>query len=135
MPPLQAYASALVFSPAHSLVRGLSKQVEPTWIRTKPRMERNLVHVRIRSKAIQARSSQSPSHRTHSGSGQPRAIRQCGSGMRTRVSSCRRTMLGLLLLIYNLIHTTRICSQRGRLYPFRDMRPITPVEPVNIVSV
>ena len=37
--PLQAYASALVFSPAHSLIRGLFKEEEPTWITIKPGME------------------------------------------------------------------------------------------------
>ena len=33
--PLQAYASALIFSPAHSLIRGLFKQEEPKWITIK----------------------------------------------------------------------------------------------------
>src|SRR5256885_12331768 len=37
--PLQAYASALVFSPARSLVRDLFKAEEPNWITTKPAME------------------------------------------------------------------------------------------------
>src|SRR5207248_1710726 len=36
--PLQAYASALVFSPAHSLTRGLFKEEEPKWITIKPAM-------------------------------------------------------------------------------------------------
>ncbi|KAF2183663.1 hypothetical protein K469DRAFT_667871 [Zopfia rhizophila CBS 207.26] len=34
--PLQAYMSALVFSPACSLIRGLFKEEEPKWITTKP---------------------------------------------------------------------------------------------------
>src|SRR5947208_2134902 len=34
--PLQAYASALMFSPAHSLIRGLFKQEEPKCITIKP---------------------------------------------------------------------------------------------------
>ncbi|KAF2193662.1 WD40 repeat-like protein [Zopfia rhizophila CBS 207.26] len=34
--PLQAYASALVFSPARSLIRGLFKKEEPKWISIKP---------------------------------------------------------------------------------------------------
>src|SRR5437762_11407368 len=37
--PLQAYASALVFSPARSLVRDRFKAEEPNWITTKPAME------------------------------------------------------------------------------------------------
>ncbi|KAH0536101.1 hypothetical protein FGG08_006987, partial [Glutinoglossum americanum] len=37
--PLQAYASALVFSPARSLTREMFKQEEPEWIATKPFME------------------------------------------------------------------------------------------------
>src|SRR4051795_2139970 len=37
--PLQAYASALVFSPARSPIRGLFKEEEPTWITVKPCME------------------------------------------------------------------------------------------------
>ncbi|KAF1958418.1 WD40 repeat-like protein [Byssothecium circinans] len=37
--PLQAYVSALLFSPARSLIRGLFKKEEPTWITTKPGME------------------------------------------------------------------------------------------------
>ncbi|KAF2677680.1 beta transducin-like protein HET-D2Y [Lentithecium fluviatile CBS 122367] len=36
--PLQAYASALVFSPARSLIRGLFKEEEPKWITIKPAM-------------------------------------------------------------------------------------------------
>ena len=36
--PLQAYASALLFSPARSLIRGLFKEEEPTWITIKPGM-------------------------------------------------------------------------------------------------
>ncbi|KAF2193435.1 hypothetical protein K469DRAFT_549877 [Zopfia rhizophila CBS 207.26] len=36
--PLQAYASALVFSPARSLIRGLFKEEEPKWIAIKPAM-------------------------------------------------------------------------------------------------
>ncbi|KAI9778784.1 MAG: hypothetical protein M1839_007874 [Geoglossum umbratile] len=36
--PLQVYASALVFSPARSLIRGLFKEEEPTWIMVKPCM-------------------------------------------------------------------------------------------------
>jgi WD40 repeat protein len=36
--PLQVYASALVFSPARSLIRGLFKEEEPTWITVKPCM-------------------------------------------------------------------------------------------------
>jgi WD40 repeat protein len=39
--PLQAYASALVFSPAHSLIRELFRKEEPRWITTKPAMESN----------------------------------------------------------------------------------------------
>jgi len=34
--PLQTYASALVFSPARSLTRGLFKKEEPKWITIKP---------------------------------------------------------------------------------------------------
>ncbi|OBS17519.1 hypothetical protein FPOA_12011 [Fusarium poae] len=37
--PLQAYASALVFSPEHSLTRELFKKEEPDWMVSKPRME------------------------------------------------------------------------------------------------
>jgi WD40 repeat protein len=37
--PLQVYTSALVFSPARSLVRELFKQEEPKWITTKPAMQ------------------------------------------------------------------------------------------------
>ncbi|KAM6513748.1 hypothetical protein FALCPG4_014968 [Fusarium falciforme] len=37
--PLQAYASALVFSPEHSLIRELYKEEEPDWMALKPRME------------------------------------------------------------------------------------------------
>jgi WD40 repeat protein len=37
--PLQAYTSALVFSPARSLMRELFKQEEPKWITTKPTMQ------------------------------------------------------------------------------------------------
>ncbi|KAF5230264.1 hypothetical protein FAUST_9885 [Fusarium austroamericanum] len=37
--PLQAYASALVFSPENSLIRQLFKKEEPDWIISKPRME------------------------------------------------------------------------------------------------
>src|SRR5277367_2868976 len=36
--PLQAYTSALVFSPARSLTRGLFKEEEPKWITVKPAM-------------------------------------------------------------------------------------------------
>jgi WD40 repeat protein len=36
--PLQAYASALVFSPARSLTRGLFMEEEPKWITIKPAM-------------------------------------------------------------------------------------------------
>ena len=36
MSPLQAYVSALVFSPACSLIRNLFKEDEPTWITIKP---------------------------------------------------------------------------------------------------
>ncbi|RKK66011.1 Vegetative incompatibility protein HET-E-1 [Fusarium oxysporum] len=39
--PLQAYASALVFSPARSRVRKLFKKEEPDWIISKPSMEGN----------------------------------------------------------------------------------------------
>ncbi|KAH7169754.1 NACHT domain-containing protein, partial [Fusarium flagelliforme] len=37
--PLQAYASALVFSPEHSLIREVFKKEEPNWMILKPRME------------------------------------------------------------------------------------------------
>jgi WD40 repeat protein len=37
--PLQVYASALIFSPAHSLTRKLFKQEKPEWILTKPAMQ------------------------------------------------------------------------------------------------
>ena len=37
--PLQTYVSALVFSPAHSLTRGLFQAEKPDWIITKPVME------------------------------------------------------------------------------------------------
>jgi hypothetical protein len=37
--PLQTYASALVFSPEHSLIRKLFKKEEPDWMILKPRME------------------------------------------------------------------------------------------------
>ncbi|KAK3384604.1 hypothetical protein B0T24DRAFT_544890 [Lasiosphaeria ovina] len=37
--PLQAYAAALVFSPAHNLVRSLFGTEEPKWITTKPAVE------------------------------------------------------------------------------------------------
>src|SRR4051795_7317242 len=37
--PLQVYASALMFSPARSPIRGLFKEEEPTWITVKPCME------------------------------------------------------------------------------------------------
>ncbi|EEU33805.1 uncharacterized protein NECHADRAFT_89121 [Fusarium vanettenii 77-13-4] len=37
--PLQAYASALVFSPTHSLIRELFEKEEPNWITLKPSME------------------------------------------------------------------------------------------------
>ncbi|KAI9767962.1 MAG: hypothetical protein M1840_005274 [Geoglossum simile] len=37
--PLQAYASALLFSPARSPIKGLFKEEEPTWITVKPCME------------------------------------------------------------------------------------------------
>jgi WD40 repeat protein len=36
--PLQAYASALLFSPNRSLIRVLHKEEEPKWIRIKPAM-------------------------------------------------------------------------------------------------
>jgi WD40 repeat protein len=39
--PLQAYASALIFSPTCSLIRELFKDDEPGWIMTKPIMESN----------------------------------------------------------------------------------------------
>ena len=37
--PLQAYTSALVFSPTRSLIRGLFKREEPDWITIKPAMQ------------------------------------------------------------------------------------------------
>ncbi|OCK72839.1 HET-domain-containing protein, partial [Lepidopterella palustris CBS 459.81] len=37
--PLQAYASALIFSPTHSLIKTLFKREEPDWIAIKPAME------------------------------------------------------------------------------------------------
>ncbi|KAF2676051.1 hypothetical protein K458DRAFT_425005 [Lentithecium fluviatile CBS 122367] len=37
--PLQAYASALLFSPTQSLIRGLFKKEEPDWITVKPSMD------------------------------------------------------------------------------------------------
>ena len=37
--PLQVYASALVFSPAHSLIRLLFKDEKPKWIKMKPATE------------------------------------------------------------------------------------------------
>lgn len=39
--PLQAYASALVFSPECSLIRELFKHEEPEWIVLKPKMDKN----------------------------------------------------------------------------------------------
>jgi WD40 repeat protein len=39
--PLQAYTSALVFSLAYSLIRGLFKEEEPKWITIKPAAEDN----------------------------------------------------------------------------------------------
>jgi WD40 repeat protein len=39
--PLQAYTSALVFSPARSLIRRLFKEEEPKWITTKQAVEDN----------------------------------------------------------------------------------------------
>ncbi|KAF5547693.1 vegetatible incompatibility het-e-1 [Fusarium mexicanum] len=39
--PLQAYASALVFSPECSLIRELFKHEEPGWIAPKPKMDKN----------------------------------------------------------------------------------------------
>ncbi|RBR12916.1 uncharacterized protein FIESC28_08407 [Fusarium coffeatum] len=39
--PLQAYVSALVFSPEHSLIRKLFKHEEPDWISLKPKMDKN----------------------------------------------------------------------------------------------
>jgi len=39
--PLQVYASALVFSPARSLIRKLFENEEPEWITTKPAIEYN----------------------------------------------------------------------------------------------
>ncbi|KAF2469396.1 uncharacterized protein BDR25DRAFT_334966 [Lindgomyces ingoldianus] len=38
--PLQAYGSALLFSPTCSLIRGLFKREEPDWITIKPAMEK-----------------------------------------------------------------------------------------------
>ncbi|KAF2464766.1 uncharacterized protein BDR25DRAFT_396619 [Lindgomyces ingoldianus] len=37
--PLQAYASALLFSPSQSLIRGLFKREEPNWITIEPTLE------------------------------------------------------------------------------------------------
>src|SRR4051812_44909800 len=37
--PLQAYASALLFSPSRSLIRDLFKREEPNWITIAPAME------------------------------------------------------------------------------------------------
>src|SRR5262245_25841514 len=37
--PLQAYASALLFSPTSSVIRGLFKREEPNWITIKPAMQ------------------------------------------------------------------------------------------------
>ncbi|PVH99085.1 WD40 repeat-like protein [Periconia macrospinosa] len=39
--PLQCYASALAFSPTHSIVRGLFKREEPNWIIIEPVVEKN----------------------------------------------------------------------------------------------
>ena len=39
--PLQTYASALIFSPACSLIRNLFKKEEPTWITIKPSIGAN----------------------------------------------------------------------------------------------
>ena len=39
--PLQAHASALVFSPCGSLVKSLFKREEPDWIELKPKVEMN----------------------------------------------------------------------------------------------
>jgi WD40 repeat protein len=39
--PLQAYTSALVFSPSRSLIRRLFKEGEPKWITTKPAVGEN----------------------------------------------------------------------------------------------
>ena len=39
--PLQAYTSALLFSPTRSLIRGLFQREEPKWINIKPGMEDN----------------------------------------------------------------------------------------------
>jgi hypothetical protein len=39
--PLQAYTSALVFSPVCSLIRGLFKEEEPKWITIKPAAKDN----------------------------------------------------------------------------------------------
>ncbi len=39
--PLQVYASALLFAPAHSLTRTRFQSEEPTWIITKPDVEDN----------------------------------------------------------------------------------------------
>ena len=36
--PLQAYASALIFSPIHSPIKGLFREEEPKWITIKPAM-------------------------------------------------------------------------------------------------
>src|SRR4051812_30649642 len=36
--PLQAYTSALKFTPTHSLIKGLFKEEEPKWITIKPAM-------------------------------------------------------------------------------------------------
>nr|XP_036580708.1 beta transducin-like protein HET-D2Y [Colletotrichum truncatum]KAF6788703.1 beta transducin-like protein HET-D2Y [Colletotrichum truncatum] len=37
--PLQIYHSALLFSPKNSIIRGLFRSEEPTWVLTKPNME------------------------------------------------------------------------------------------------
>jgi WD40 repeat protein len=37
--PLQSYASALIFSPTRSIIRGLFKREEPNWIAIAPAME------------------------------------------------------------------------------------------------
>ncbi|CAG9950917.1 unnamed protein product [Clonostachys rosea f. rosea IK726] len=37
--PLQAYASALIFSPQNSIIRSLFRREEPSWVATKPAME------------------------------------------------------------------------------------------------
>src|SRR4051812_939012 len=39
--PLQAYVTALIFSPTRSLIRGIFKAEEPGWIVTKPVVEEN----------------------------------------------------------------------------------------------